>query len=1084
MFCHHTNYKCYEFLLRGKNENKNGKNNNKSKKGDSRKVRQIALSMAVILLASGNVEAINISPTAGGIVTANTANTYNLVENATTITQIQVNGGATLNTNDATSPLKIIRTSPGNGIDVNAGTLSVNKDLDYKFSDNSASSNYAFSVTKGTVNLHGDNSIVLTGDANKTDMVFRVYGTNGTINADGDSTRVQVSGKSRILYVYDSPTNVANFTNSSGTHVFNGISNSSSTLIDAANGGEINFDIVNLDGTGFSNGRMIIATGAANLTDTTQSTVTLLGGEFNTGSTGKKAQYGATALETNTFGKIQVKGYDGGKLKIITGGQYEVGINSVGGGQININTNQWADFETLITTGGNKSHGVRIGTLAASDPDNDRYGSNSTPSGSNYGNSSLVINGTTKIDATGASNSSYGVKVVGDGSKFAINAIDGQSVRSSIVAGTTAIKYGSANGYSLAQSGNHLTAGGQVITLEKTDITNLGISEKADSDGVYTGNLIQVGSHDTLINTDGHQRPVTWGTGYSNTIDVADAVKNATLNLHDSTATAFAGSDTVPAKDLINVTYGGGAPSSVAVTKVASDLTVNTDKSVLEGSVYTDYTEVSDGVSALNLNLSNQSEWNITRNSDNKNMWNHNVVAGNFVTNLTNANSTINFKHMEWSESDPDSKTAAQNISAFKTLYVAGDYAGNNGLINMNVVLGDDSSNTDRIFIGGNTSGTIYVGFQNIGGEGAKTNTGIEVISVQGTSAGRFIKNGALVGGLYEYNLVKGGDGGNTNNWYLTSRETYRPDGGSYLSNMASAGAMFDLRLYDREQHINTTKDKDNNIWIINTYGKVDQNYDTNQFKSTGHLYKLRIGTDFTNTINDKGEQKIFGVMGAYGRGTNSTYSALAGRASSGSVDGYILGLYGSYFEHAKTREGWYADSWFQYGWFSNEVTGQGLAKEEYKSKGWAASIEIGKTILDRATESKRYYWQPKAQFIYSRLNQSDHQEQNGTIIGFNHTNNLSTRLGLRWIEERANKEQKKNSIFAEVNWIHNTNGYSIMASGDTLGQKGNKNLGEIRLGFELESRKNLRWMGNVSGLFGSNNYRGLQGMLTMEYLF
>ena len=110
----------------------------------------------------------------------------------------------------------------------------------------------------------------------------------------------------------------------------------------------------------------------------------------------------------------------------------------------------------------------------------------------------------------------------------------------------------------------------------------------------------------------------------------------------------------------------------------------------------------------------------ITRNSDNKNMWNHNMVVGNFVTNLTNANSTINFKHMEWSESDPDSKTAAQNISAFKTLYVAGDYAGNNGLINMNVVLGDDSSNTDRIFIGGNTSGTTYVGFKNIGGRHGK----------------------------------------------------------------------------------------------------------------------------------------------------------------------------------------------------------------------------------------------------------------------------------------------------------------------------------------------------------------------------
>mgnify|MGYP006870774867 FL=1 len=148
----------------------------------------------------------------------------------------------------------------------------------------------------------------------------------------------------------------------------------------------------------------------------------------------------------------------------------------------------------------------------------------------------------------------YGIKIAGDGAGFNMFAVDGQFERSKIHASSTAVKYSSALGNSTDKTGNNMTAGKQIIHLENTDITNDGVASTSDSDGVYTGHLIQIGSHGQEITTDGHQRASNpGGTNYSDIINVADAVKDATLNLVNSTATAHDSSN----KDLIHITYGG-----------------------------------------------------------------------------------------------------------------------------------------------------------------------------------------------------------------------------------------------------------------------------------------------------------------------------------------------------------------------------------------------------------------------------------------------------------------------------------------------------------------------------------------------
>lgn len=95
-----------------------------------------------------------------------------------------------------------------------------------------------------------------------------------------------------------------------------------------------------------------------------------------------------------------------------------------------------------------------------------------------------------------------------------------------------------------------------------------------------------------------------------------------------------------------------------------------------------------------------------------------------------------------------------------------GNYSGNGNTITMNTVLGGDSSATDRLVIKGNSTGTTNLVFTNIGGTGAQTVDGIEVVEVDGTSDAVFTKpaKNYLKAGAYVYHLEKVG-----NNWYLLS---------------------------------------------------------------------------------------------------------------------------------------------------------------------------------------------------------------------------------------------------------------------------------------------------------------------------
>ncbi|KRG38298.1 hypothetical protein ARC20_15160 [Stenotrophomonas panacihumi] len=116
---------------------------------------------------------------------------------------------------------------------------------------------------------------------------------------------------------------------------------------------------------------------------------------------------------------------------------------------------------------------------------------------------------------------------------------------------------------------------------------------------------------------------------------------------------------------------------------------------------------------------------------------------------------------------------AAPAQGGFKTLTVHGDYTGEQGTLSMNTALADDNAQTDRLVVHGATAGRTRLRVTNVGGAGAQTVEGIQLVQVDGASAGAFALEGRVVAGVYEYQLFKGGvatpdDGG----WYLRSQDT------------------------------------------------------------------------------------------------------------------------------------------------------------------------------------------------------------------------------------------------------------------------------------------------------------------------
>ncbi|ATM95569.1 autotransporter protein [Yersinia frederiksenii] len=443
------------------------------------------------------------------------------------------------------------------------------------------------------------------------------------------------------------------------------------------------------------------------------------------------------------------------------------------------------------------------------------------------------------------------------------------------------------------------------------------------------------------------------------------------------------------------------------------------------------------------------------------------------------------------------------------TLTITGDYSGNNGLLNMNSVLEDDDSVTDKLIIGGNTAGNTFVQVNNLGGSGAQTLNGIELITVGGVSEGEFTQQGRIVAGAYDYYLERG-VGSNNANWYLSNAiptETpevpgepspplvERPEASGYSANLAAANNLFVTRLHDRlgETHYIdalTGEQKVTSLWLRNEGGHNRSRDSQDQLRTKSNRYVMQLGGDIAQWSHTGADRFHLGLMAGYGNSKSTSESRLSGYSARASVDGYSTGVYGTWYANSADKTGLYVDSWAQYSWFDNTVNGQGLAAEEYKSKGVTASVESGYTfkIGENAAKNATYFIQPKAQVTWMGVKADEHKEANGTNVSGEGNGNIQTRLGVKaFMNGYAEQDKGKDRVFqpfVEANWIHNTKDFGTTLDGITVKQAGAANIAELKLGVEGQLSKKVNLWGNVGQQVGNKGYSDTAVMLGVKYNF
>ncbi|KAA1048560.1 autotransporter outer membrane beta-barrel domain-containing protein [Pseudocitrobacter sp. 73] len=447
-------------------------------------------------------------------------------------------------------------------------------------------------------------------------------------------------------------------------------------------------------------------------------------------------------------------------------------------------------------------------------------------------------------------------------------------------------------------------------------------------------------------------------------------------------------------------------------------------------------------------------------------------------------------------------------------LVVNGNYTGNNGLMAFNTELGDDQSATDKLMVKGDTAGNTRVQVNNVGGLGAQTTNGIELVNVGGNSAGNFaLTTGTVEAGAWVYTLAKG-QGDNAANWYLTSKwsgitpvqppivdptgpSVLRPEAGSYISNLATANSFFTHRLHDRlgePQYTEGLHDEDSfagSLWMRHVGGHERSQAGDGQLKTQSNRYVLQVGGEVAQWSTSGQDRFHLGVMGGYANAHSNTRSDRAGYDSDGRVSGYSAGVYGTWYQNEADRSGAYVDSWLLYSWFDNSVEADDRERDDYRSKGLTASLEAGYTLKagefsGSAGTLNSWYVQPQAQVTWMGVKDDAHTRHDGTRIRSEGDGNVQTRLGVKtFLNSHHKQDEGKGREFQpymEANWIYNSETYGVRMDGVRVSRDGSRNLGEVRTGVEGKLSQNLSVWGNVGVQMGDKGYSDTQGMLGVKY--
>ncbi len=290
--------------------------------------------------------------------------------------------------------------------------------------------------------------------------------------------------------------------------------------------------------------------------------------------------------------------------------------------------------------------------------------------------------------------------------------------------------------------------------------------------------------------------------------------------------------------------------------------------------------------------------------------------------------------------------------------------------------------------------------------------------------------------------------------------------------------------LFDRQG--SQFRSADSSSWGRIIGGRVDSKAAGGDIDMSSDYTLVQVGSDlFSYNFGDSG--LVAGVMGSWGDvDSDSTGNAdLNGthHSATGTVEGFSLGVYATWFADAKQQTGAYIDNWYQYGWYDNHVSGEGMATDSYDSRPFAASLETGYSFILNDDSKNQWRLIPQAQVVYNKYSADSFVDSSNTKIAGQNNEIWSTRLGTRLIGNIQGKGYNHHP-FAEVNWWYSKQDASVTFDGMHIDQDMPNNRAELKLGLQSEFDNNWSTTVSVGGQVGDQSYHSMQGSINVRYAF